>query len=63
MWRSLHRPVVPREYERREVDFMRKLDQAPERGRPGIERCRPGIDVRDVLESACQRFQHRFLRF
>ena len=40
---------------------MRKLDQAPERGRPGIEGCRPGIDLRDVTETACQRLQQLFL--
>jgi hypothetical protein len=57
------RPVVPGEYERGEVDFMRKLDQSLKRGRPGIEGCRPGFDVRDVVETACQRLQQLFLRF
>ena len=51
------RPVVPGEHERGEVDFMRKLDEAVQRGGPGIEGCRPGIDVRDVLETARQRLQ------
>ena len=51
--RADRRPVVPGERERGEVDFMRKLDKALQCGRPRIERCRPGIYVRDVFEAAC----------
>ena len=51
------RPVVLGEHERGEVDFMRKLDEAIQRGGPGIEGCRPGINVRDVLETARQGLQ------
>jgi hypothetical protein len=56
------RPVVPSEHERGEVDFMRKLDEASECGGPWIEGCRPGIYVRDVFETACQRLQQLLLR-
>ena len=54
------RPVVLSEYERREIDFMRKLEEAGQCGSPWIEGCRPGIYVRDVLETACQRL-HKLL--
>src|SRR5687767_5794070 len=36
---------------------MRQLDQAVQRGGPGIEGCRPGIHVRHVLETARQRLE------
>ena len=55
------RPVVPSECERGEVDFMRKLEEADQCGGPWIEGCRPGIDVRDVFETACQRLQQLLL--
>jgi hypothetical protein len=55
------RPVILCEYERGEVDFMRKLDEALQCGRPRIERCRPGIHVRDVTETACERLQQLLL--
>ena len=31
------RPVIPREYERGKIDFMRELDEALQCGRPRIE--------------------------
>ena len=55
------RPVVPSERERGEVDFMRKLEEAVQCGGPWIEGCRPGIYVRDVFETACQRLQQLLL--
>ena len=55
------RPVVPGEHERGEVDFMRELEEAVQRGGPGIEGRRPGLDVRDVFETAGQRLQQLLL--
>ena len=55
------RPVVLSEHERGEVDFVRKLEEALQRGGPGIEGCRPGLHVRDVFETACQRLQQLLL--
>ena len=55
------RPVVPSEHERGEVDFMRKLEEALQCGGPGIERCRPGLYVRDVFETTRQRLQQLLL--
>jgi hypothetical protein len=52
--RAVGRPVVLSEHECREVDFMGKLEEALQRGGPGIEGCRPGFYVRDVFETACQ---------
>src|SRR5262245_41413861 len=52
-------PIVLSEQESGEVDFMRELDEALQRRRPGIERGRPGIDVRDILEAPRQRL-HQF---
>src|SRR5262245_66015953 len=49
------RPVIPREHERGEIDFMRKLDEARERGGPRSEGRRPGIDMADILKAARQR--------
>ena len=54
------RSVVPSEYERGEVDFMRKLEEAGQCGSPWIKGCRPRIYLRDVFETACQRL-HQFL--
>ena len=56
------RPVVPSEYERGEVDFMRKLEEAGQCGGPWIEGCRPGFYVRDVFETARQRLQQLLLQ-
>ena len=56
------RPVVPSECERGEVDFMRKLEEAAQCGGPWIEGCRPGNDMRDVFETACQRIQQLLLQ-
>ena len=55
------RPVVPSKHERGEVDFMHKLEEAFQCGGPRIEGCRPGIYVRDVFETACQRLQQLLL--
>ena len=55
--RGVRRPVVLSEHERREVDFARQLEEAFQRGGPGIERCRPGFHVRDVFEAARQCLQ------
>jgi hypothetical protein len=55
------RPVVPSEYERGEVDFMRKLEEAGQCGGPWIEGCRPGFYVRAVFETARQRLQQLLL--
>src|SRR5262245_40757936 len=49
------RPVVPREHERGEIDFMRKLDEARERDGPRSEGRRPGIDMANILKAARQR--------
>ena len=49
------RPVVLGEHERGEVHFVRQLDQALERRRPGVEGRRPGIDACDVLQASRQR--------
>jgi hypothetical protein len=57
------RPVVPSERERGEVDFMRKLEEADQCGGPRIEGCRPGIYMRDVFETACQRLHELLLHF
>jgi hypothetical protein len=46
------RPVVPREHEGGEVDLMRELEKALERGGPRVEGRRPGLHPRDVLEPA-----------
>ena len=43
--RTRGRPVVPREHERGEVDFVRQLDETLEGGGPGIEGRRPGLDL------------------
>ena len=55
------RPVVPSECECGKVDFMRKLDEALQCGRPRIERCRPGLYVRDVFETTRQRLEQFLL--
>jgi hypothetical protein len=47
------RPVVASERERSEIDLMRELDEALERGGPRLEGCRPGIYVRDAFQTAC----------
>src|SRR5688572_2130817 len=60
--RTVGRPVVPSERERGEVDLMRELEEALQRGGPRIERGRPGFDVRDAFETACQRL-HQLLLF
>ena len=44
------------------VDFLRKLDEPGQRGRPRIEDRRPRIDMRDVFEAACQRLHQLLLR-
>jgi hypothetical protein len=54
-------PVVHSECERGEVDFMRKLDEALQCGRPRIERCRPGLYVGDVFETTRQRLEQLLL--
>ena len=56
------RPVVARECEGGEVDFMGKLEEASERAGAWIEGCRPGFYVRDVFETACQRIQQLLLQ-
>jgi hypothetical protein len=56
------RPVVAGEDERREVDFLRKLDEPGQRGGPRIEDRRPRIDMRDVFEPARQRLHQLLLR-
>jgi hypothetical protein len=40
---------------------MGKLDQALQRGRPGVERRRPRIDMRNIGEAARQSIQQPFL--
>jgi len=52
--RAVSCPVVLSENECREVDFMRKLEEAFQRGGARIEGCCPGFYVRDVYETACQ---------
>ena len=58
---AVGRPVVLSEHECGEVDFMRKLEEAFQRGGPGIEGCRPGFYVRDVFETARQCLQQLLL--
>lgn len=53
---------VPSECKRGEVNFMRKLEEADSRGGSWKEGCRPGIHVRDVFETSCQRLQQLLLR-
>jgi CPA2 family monovalent cation:H+ antiporter-2 len=42
-------------------DNRRKLDEALQCGRPRIERCRPGLYVRDVFETTRQRLHQLLL--
>src|SRR5262245_4172865 len=51
------RAPVRADVERGEIDLMRELDEALERGGPRLEGCRPGIYVRDAFQTACQRLQ------
>jgi hypothetical protein len=60
-WRAGGRPVVLSKHERGEVDFMRELEKAVQRGGPGMEGCRPRIYVRDAFETARQRLQQLVL--
>src|SRR5262249_23466091 len=55
------RPVVASERERSEIDLMRELDEALERGGPRFETYRPGIDMRDAFQTGCQRLQQLLL--
>jgi len=55
--RGVRRPVVLSEHECREIDFARQIEEAFQRGGPGIEGCRPGFDVRDVFKAARQCLQ------
>jgi hypothetical protein len=48
------RPVIFGEDKCGEVDFVRKFDQTIEGGCPRMERGRPGINVRHILETARQ---------
>jgi hypothetical protein len=50
-------PVVLGEHERGEIDFLGELDQSVEGGSPRVERGRPGLDVGDVREPACDRLE------
>src|SRR5712664_3317321 len=59
--RAARRPVVLGERERGEVDLMRELEEAFQRGGPGMEGRRPGIHVRDAVETARQRLQQLLL--
>jgi hypothetical protein len=47
--------------EGREVDFPGELEETFQRGRPGIEGCRPWFDARDVTKTARQRLKQAFL--
>src|SRR5207247_855574 len=58
---ALGRPVVLSEHEGGEIDLMRELEEALQGGGPGIERSRPGFNVRDVCETAGQRLQQLLL--
>jgi hypothetical protein len=60
---SVGRPVVLGEYESGEIDFAGQLEKSIQRGGPGIELCRPGMDVRAVFQAARQRVQQLLLRF
>ena len=51
------RPVISCEHECGEIDFMRQFEEAFEGGGPGIEGCRPGLYLRHILETSCQRLQ------
>jgi hypothetical protein len=46
-------PIVLSEHESGEVDFTRKLEEAPQGGCPRIEGRRPGFHMRDVFKTAC----------
>ena len=50
-------PVVLREHEGGKVDLAGKLDEAFQRGDPGIEARHPGFDIGDLFETACQHLQ------
>src|SRR5262245_51121704 len=50
--RTARRPVVLCKGKRRKIDFSGELEEAVQCGRPWIERCRPGFDVRDIAETA-----------
>ena len=51
----------PGEDEGGEVDLMGELEEAAERGGPGMEGGRPGLDMGDVVEAARQRVQQLLL--
>ena len=55
--RIRRRPVVLGEHERSEIDLLGELDKPVEGGSPRIERGRPGLDVGDVAEPACNRLE------
>jgi hypothetical protein len=51
---AVGRPVVPREHECGEVDFMGQLEEPFQCGGPGIEGRRPRFYVCNVFETARQ---------
>src|SRR5688572_12588449 len=60
-YRALRRPVILREDECREVDLFRELEEPSERRGAGLERARPRLHARDVLEATGQRVQELLL--
>ena len=58
---AVGRPIVPSEYERREIDLMRELEEPLQCGGPRIERSCPGFYARDIFETSRQRLQQLLL--
>src|SRR5262245_14167459 len=54
-------PVVPREHEGGEIDFMHELEEPFQCRRPRIERSRPGLYVRNVFEATRQGLEQLLL--
>src|ERR1051326_1284583 len=49
--RGTRRPIILSEHECREADLLRELQKPLQRGRSGIERARPRLDLRNVFET------------
>jgi hypothetical protein len=52
--RARARPVIPSEHQSGKIHFVGEFEEALQSGRPRIEGCRPRLDVRDVLQTACE---------
>jgi hypothetical protein len=59
--RTARRPVVLCKDKCREIDLAGQFKETLQCGRSRIEGCRPGFDLRDVGETACQSLKQLFL--